>query len=135
MDETDRQIVDRLKEDGRASYTDIAEELGVSEGTVRNRVKQMREEGTIERFTVEVGESERISAIVMVAVDPDSDIASIIDAFPADSTVHEVTGNWDVIARFARDTSHDLNETLETIRKIAGVTETKTYTVLASHRR
>ncbi len=135
MDETDRRILEYLQEDGRAAYTDIAEALGVSEGTVRNRVRQLQEDGTIERFTVEVADTDQIAAVVMVEVNPDREIADIIDAFPENSEIHEVTGNWDLIGRFAQDTSSDLNETLEDIRKIDGVTQTQTYTVLQSHRR
>lgn len=134
MDETDRQILDYLQEDGRASYTDIADELGVSEGTIRNRVQRMQDEGTIERFTVELSEEGHLSAVVMVSVDPSMNITNIIHDMPDNSHVDEVTGDWDLIVRFSRSTSEVLNETLEQIRKVDGVTQTKTYTVLASHR-
>ncbi len=133
MDETGRKILDYLQEDGRASYTEIAEEIGVSEGTVRNRVQQMTEDGTIKRFTVELSEPAGLRAVVMVTVDPDRDIATIISSFPADCTLYEVTGDHDMVVRFSRDTSTALNEALEQIRKVEGVTNTKTYTVLESH--
>ncbi len=47
LDDMDRAIVARLSEDARVSNRKIAEELGVTEGTVRSRVKRMEEEQLI----------------------------------------------------------------------------------------
>jgi len=38
MDSIDEEILEHLSQDGRASYTEIAEKLDVSEGTVRKGV-------------------------------------------------------------------------------------------------
>ena len=42
-DELNRQIIRMLQEDGRLPYKDIASHLGVSEGTIRNRVQWMKD--------------------------------------------------------------------------------------------
>lgn len=47
LDACDRQIVEHLSRDARLSNREIAEALGVSEGTVRARVKRMEEEKQI----------------------------------------------------------------------------------------
>ena len=47
LDEADRAIVERLSRDARVSNREIAEQLGVTEGTVRARVKRMEEEKLI----------------------------------------------------------------------------------------
>mgnify|MGYP002762855486 CR=1 FL=1 len=41
MDELDRQILDILRRDARTPYTEIAAQVGTSEGTVRNRVERL----------------------------------------------------------------------------------------------
>jgi len=46
-DELNRGIIDLLQEDGRIPFKDIAARLGVSEGTVRNRVQWMKEAGML----------------------------------------------------------------------------------------
>ncbi|WP_199880521.1 Lrp/AsnC family transcriptional regulator [Bacillus massiliglaciei] len=43
LDELDINIIKRLQTDGRTSYTDISEELGITVGTVRNRVQRLIE--------------------------------------------------------------------------------------------
>lgn len=135
MDTVDEQIIERLKDDGRAAYTAIAEEVGVSEGTVRNRVEQLQENGIIERFTIDVADTDAISVFVMVDVDPAEDIDTVLAQFPDDITLHEITGEWDIISQFSRPTSEAVNDTLETIRKTGGVIDTQTYTVLESRDR
>lgn len=40
-DELNRKIIAKLQEDGRMPFSNIAKDLGTSEGTVRNRVHQM----------------------------------------------------------------------------------------------
>ncbi|MCK4782394.1 MAG: AsnC family protein, partial [Desulfobacteraceae bacterium] len=42
-DAIDRAIISYLQYDGRMAYTKIARELGISEGTVRSRVKRLME--------------------------------------------------------------------------------------------
>ena len=47
LDDTDSAIVEHLSRDARVSNREIAEALGVTEGTVRARVKRMEEEKQI----------------------------------------------------------------------------------------
>ena len=47
LDDSDLAIVERLSRDARVSNREIAEQLGVTEGTVRSRVKRMEEERQI----------------------------------------------------------------------------------------
>ena len=48
MDDLDRRILSILRRDARTPYTEIADRVGTSEGTVRNRVDRMTDEGVIE---------------------------------------------------------------------------------------
>ena len=68
MDDLDRAILDVLRRDARTPYTEIASQVGTSEGTVRNRVDRMTEEGAIERFTIAT-RTGNIKAMIEVSVD------------------------------------------------------------------
>lgn len=129
MDDTNREIVEILKKDGRASFTDIAERIGVSEGTVRRRVQEMKEEGVIERFTVETGSSGS-RAVVMVQISTGTSLDKVLKDFPSNLEVKEVAGDSDLILELERDSNEEINEVLDKIREINGVEGTKTYTVL-----
>ena len=52
MDETDYEILEILKGDGRCSYSDIAEQVHLSRVAVRERINNMKEGGVIRGFTV-----------------------------------------------------------------------------------
>jgi Lrp/AsnC family leucine-responsive transcriptional regulator len=57
LDETDRELLRLLLEDGRAAYTELADVVGLSPPAVSDRIDRLRELGVIERFTINVGRS------------------------------------------------------------------------------
>jgi DNA-binding Lrp family transcriptional regulator len=131
MDETDQEIIEILEEDGRASYTDIAEQVGVSEGTVRNRVEALQESGDIEKFTVELGDQGGVRAFVSVDVSTERGFSEVIDEFPGNTEVYELAGDIDMLVSISRDSSEEINDAVDEIRAIDGVKDTKTYMVLS----
>lgn len=133
MDEKDRNILDILKEDGRASYTEIAEKIGVSEGTVRNRVESMKEDGAIEGFSVEVSENS-ISAVILAKLETSKDPEEVLKGFPKGLKVYEVTGEHDMVITLDGDRPEQLNDAIDEIRKVDGVVETVTKSVLKETR-
>ena len=52
LDHTDRAIVEHLQRDGRAPFTHVAAELGLSEGAVRRRVQRLTESGYMQVVAV-----------------------------------------------------------------------------------
>ena len=52
MDELDRRIISLLQMDGRASNAKIAREVGVSEGTVRRRLRRLIQEDVVKVIAV-----------------------------------------------------------------------------------
>lgn len=131
MDQKDEKILEYLKSNGRASYTDIAEEIDVSEGTVRNRVQKMKENGVIERFTVETS-GLGSKAVVMVKLETGRDIESVLEEFPGGIDIKEVAGEYDLILEVQRESNPEINSLLDEIRRIEGVDSTETFMVLNS---
>lgn len=54
LDELDKDILRRLSEDGRLSYTDLADWVDLSRISVRKRIERMEDAGVIKGFTVVV---------------------------------------------------------------------------------
>jgi DNA-binding Lrp family transcriptional regulator len=52
LDDLDKQILALLKEDSSKSFKEIADIVGKTEATVRRRVKRMRDEEYIKKFTI-----------------------------------------------------------------------------------
>lgn len=132
MDEKDEKILSILEEDGRASYTEIAEKINVSEGTVRNRVEKMKQDGIIERFTVDVNDSSQIKSFVSINVSTRRDFKEILKDFPDEVEIFELAGDIDILAKVYGDSSEEINDKVDGIRGIEGVEETTTYMVLSN---
>jgi len=129
MDQKDEEILEILKQDGRASYTDIAEEVNVSEGTVRNRVEKMQENSVIEKFSVQTG-TRGSRAVVMVELRTGKDIEKVLKEFPEKIQIMEVAGEYDLVLEIERPSNREINNLLDDIRSIEGVDSTETYMVL-----
>ena len=68
MDDIDRKLLGLLRENGRASFTSLAQEVGTSEGTVRARMKRLVTEGIISQFTIKVA-GNQVKALIEVVVE------------------------------------------------------------------
>ena len=76
-DKIDEKIIGYLKENSRESFVDVGKKLNLSESAVRRRVKNLVDGGTIKKFTLELGEENATSAIVLVSVDSATDTSKV----------------------------------------------------------
>jgi len=131
----DDKIIEILKKDSRKAFVEIANELEVSEGTIRSRVKKLFEEGVIQAFTIKTS-SKNVKALVEVKIDVNvntSEIADQIASFDGVSEVYEVTGEEDIVAIIDATSSPQLNEIIERIRRYENVESTRTRLILKEH--
>ncbi len=128
LDEKDKKILNILQENSRTSYLQIGNMLGISEATVRYRVKNMLENGIIHRFTVLVDPKKigyPITGILMVKIDSAhfEEAANQISNLEESRHVLQNTGEYDIVAVVkARDLEH-LNDLRKRVEKIKGVKE------------
>jgi DNA-binding Lrp family transcriptional regulator len=135
MDDTDKAIIEILKKDGRATYSDIGKRIGLSEGAVRKRIKALSNSGAIKRFTVKVGLTEGAEAIGLLSVDPSlptSDVSKALKKLSNVETVYEITGQYDIAVIISGFNITEVNECLEKIRRLKGVANTNTMIILRS---
>ena len=133
VDEIDEKIIEILKENARTKYVDIGRALGLSEGTVRNRIQALTDSRVIKRFTVEVSLTVGVRALIMVSVDPQMptiQISNNVLALPGVEKIYEVTGEYDIVTVVSSPSIEELNHTIEDIRVINGVVKTNTIIVL-----
>lgn len=132
MDKLDSKIIQILQEDGRASNAGIARKVGVSEGTVRRRLKRLIQEEFIK--VVALPDAAKLGfdsqALVGVQVDPDK-IDQVADALGGLSEINWVaitTGSFDVFAWATLQSAEALGIFLRTkIGTIQGVRRTETF--------
>ena len=132
-DKVDEKIIGYLKEDSRESFVDIGKKLKLSESAVRRRVKNLADSGTIKKFTLELGEENTTSAIVLVSVDSATDTSKVslkLAKLEGVKTVYEITGQYDITTIMSASSITEINNTIDALRKIPGVVDTNRVIIL-----
>ena len=132
-DKVDERIIGYLKEDSRESFVDIGKKLKLSESAVRRRVKNLVDSKTINKFTIELGEENVTSAIVLVSVDSATDTSKVslkLAKLDGVKTVYEITGQYDITTIMSASSIAEINNSIDALRKITGVVDTNTVIIL-----
>src|SRR3990167_503817 len=139
MDDTDRQLVSLLRKDARTSVATLAAKLGVSRGTVTNRLRKLEDYQIVVCYTVRLrpdAEPNQIRAWMWVLVDGNQTravIASLLGE-PGVASLHDTNGRWDLLADLRAGSMTELSQILERIRLTKGIANTETSILLATYR-
>ena len=132
MDDLDREILAILRRDSRTPYTEIADHVGTSEGTVRNRVERLLDQGVIERFTIAT-QTGNVKAMIEVGVDVNVDTHAVADhmaEWPEVDFVWQVSGEDDVVLVVDCADTEGVNDLITQARELEDVVSTKTRLIL-----
>ncbi|MEY7851613.1 Lrp/AsnC family transcriptional regulator [Natrarchaeobius sp. A-rgal3] len=132
MDDLDRQILDSLRRDARTPYTEIADEVGTSEGTVRNRVERMMDDEIIERFTIST-RTGNVKAMVEISVAVDVDTKAVSERMATWEEVDfvwMVSGEQDIVLVVDAADTRGVNDLITQARDQEEVVSTKTRLIL-----
>ena len=139
MDETDHQLISLLRQDARLSVATLAARLGVSRGTVANRIRKLEDDSVIVGYTVRLrpdAQRNDIKAWMSIAVEGNQTrtvIASLLGE-PGVATLHDTNGRWDLLAELRAENLQDLAKVLERIRLLKGISNTETSIHLETYR-
>ncbi len=125
MDERDRMILEILQNNCRTTNTEIALSLGVSEGTIRKRIKRLVDDGIIEKFTI-VTKKAGQDALILVRVDTRESGQTIRTLKERFKEVFEFSGKTDIAIRVKASFIGEINTIVDEIRNISGVRSTET---------
>lgn len=131
LNDMDRAIVERLARDARVSNRVIAEELGVTEGTVRGRVKRMEEDKQIRITAVTNIDRFRDAALAYIWVEVERSnqtkkVARLLADIPELGFVGVMLGRADILAiTMVRNPEHLARFVHKRISTIEGVRGTQ----------
>ncbi|MBR0472817.1 MAG: Lrp/AsnC family transcriptional regulator [Methanosphaera sp.] len=135
MDSLDKSILELLSVDGRKSYRKISRDLGVSVGTIHNRVDKLTKSGIISKFVPVIDHEKlgfHLTAIIGIEIKGGT-VSHLIEKEEFKNNllaVYDVTGQFDgiIIAKFRN--TFELNKFIKLLLKEEHVTKTYTQTVL-----
>ncbi len=135
VDETSQKVLEEYLRDSRQSFREVARKIGISSGTVANRIKDLEDEGIIKKYTTQLDyeklgyELTAISEIIVsegMMIEVGNQIAKINEAI----SVYNVTGDSDILIIAKFRTRQDLSDFTKKILKMPHVVRTKTHVVL-----
>lgn len=131
FDEIDQRLLAMLRADARASVAALAHRLGVSRGTVSNRIARLEKDGIIAGYTVQLRpdvDPHDITAWMSIAVEGNKtrEVIAILLGEPGVASLHDTNGRWDLLAELRASALMDLADVLERVRLIGGIRDTET---------
>ena len=139
MDDTDRKLISLLRKDARTNVATLAGKLGVSRGTVTNRLRKLEDEQVIVGYSVRLrpdAEPHQIRAWMSVVIEGNQSrtvIAALLGE-PGVAALHDTNGRWDLLAELRATSMAELSQILERVRLIKGIASTETSIHLATYR-
>jgi len=133
MDDIDKQIINILTNDSRTKNTTIAQKVGLSEGSVRERIQKLISSGIIAKYTIETKYNSP-SAFTLIKLDTTQSLFQIkseLKSIKEIDNFYSTTGTFDFLLIFSIDDKTLLFETLEKIRQIPGIKDILTSSILA----
>ncbi len=139
MDTTDQELLSLLRKDGRSAVATLASKLGVSRGTVTNRITKLEDAGIIVGYTVKLRPEAQVSEIsawmsIAVAGNETRSVISSLLGEPGVATLHDTNGRWDLLAELRAANLSELSKVLERIRLIRGISSSETSIHLETYR-
>jgi Lrp/AsnC family transcriptional regulator for asnA, asnC and gidA len=140
LDVLDMKIIQCLTNDARTTYRSMAEEAGVSEATVKNRIDRLIEEGVIKKFTVmldyhKLGRA--IKSFIGLKVQP-AKLQAIVDhmrGHPDLQVLYRTSGDVDLLFEVIFEKMEDLNTFLENELALDGILGTVVTIVIGPYKR
>ncbi len=135
LDKIDLHIIEALRKDGREAFAQIAEQLNVSPGMIRQRYNRLVELGYLKVVAVTnpLMMGKRTSALIGIRTDGRKmlEVADRLSKFDEVVYIVAVSGRYDIMIEvFCRDHEDMLRFMTEKLAKVDGVRETESYIYL-----
>jgi Lrp/AsnC family leucine-responsive transcriptional regulator len=136
LDQTDRNILDLLRENARRPLREIAAAVNLTVAPVQRRIARLEKLGVIERYTVQINHGRiatGIEAVTELQFADNLDLAQIMEYVAGIPEVQEVltlAGDPDALLRIRVDGVEDLRRVVGQLRSGGQISSTKTLVVL-----
>lgn len=137
LEPTDRAILRELAADGRCSFTDLAERVGLSVSAVHQRVRRLEQRGVVRGYAARLDGDEiglpLTAFISLTPIDPAApdDYPKRVEHLPQIEACYSVAGDASYVLRVRVASPTALEELLRQIREVANVS-TRTTVVLST---
>jgi Lrp/AsnC family transcriptional regulator, regulator for asnA, asnC and gidA len=133
LDDTDKQIIGLLQDDGRMPFSTLGPKVGLSPAAVRQRVLHLIDQGVMQIVAVTDPMTLGFTVQAMAGIKVEGDLeeaARAISAIGAVDYVVIVAGRFDILVEVVAENMNRLIETMNRVRSIESITSTEIFTYL-----
>jgi DNA-binding Lrp family transcriptional regulator len=135
QDRLDQALLAHLRDNARATTSELARQLGLSRSTVQSRLRKLQDSGVITGFTVQLGESYTESLIrAHVLIELDQKLTGQAQArlkkMQRVSALYAISGAYDMIALVEAHSTDELSRLLDEIADLDGIARTNSSVIL-----
>ena len=139
LDSIDVRILEILQRDGRASHSTIAEEVGLTQPSVHERVKKLEQRGVIKGYTALLDpEALDLSVLAFISVRfsgyKTKDVATALSELPHVLEAHHIAGEDCLLVKVRCRAPADLEQVLDRVWKSGPISGTKTTIAFTSYK-
>ena len=127
LDEVDRAILRSLRQNARMSLQEMSRKSGISDATIQFRLKRMKANGVIERFTITANPAATgyaVTAIMLAQTDTEKHDQAVgaLAEIPEITEVYGILGEYDLFVKVWSGSLEELNCLInDRIRSIEGI--------------
>ena len=133
----DRALLALLGENARMPVAELARRLGLSRTTVQARLERLERDGVIAGYAVRLSEDYlaglvRAHLLITIAPKALAAVTAELKAIREVTTLHSVSGSFDLIAMLAAPSIADLDRLIDAIGEMSGVERTLSSIILST---
>lgn len=137
MDQTDKLLLEALRQNARMSLSALARVVGVSRSTAQDRLTKLEERGVIAGYTLRLGEDfsgREVRAQVMLKILPraQDEVVAFCRRHAGITRLYTVSGEYDLIAHLRAESTAAIDDVLDELGRLKGVERTQTSVILST---
>ncbi|MBI4406562.1 Lrp/AsnC family transcriptional regulator [Candidatus Micrarchaeota archaeon] len=127
IDGIDKRILSLLRENSRIKNVEIARQIGLTEGAVRNRIEKMTKTSVIQRFTINTSAGNFFGVVLLKARGDTKKMMREVSSLGLLQEAFEVSGEFDGCIVIEAPSLEELDKKIDKIRKCMHVADTRTF--------
>ena len=136
LDNIDNKIISLLLEDGRASFSAIANEVKLTDVAIKKRFERLKRRGIINSITADLnlkvlGYENPIFVQIRSELSKNKDVINKLKEFDYVIDLHQVLGEYNLIAKLIVPDLDSAEKFVDSLGKLDGVLDIKTLVVIS----
>lgn len=139
IDKIDKHIIEKLINDGRISFANIAKDINLTDVAIKKRLERLKQRGIIKNIFAEVnynviGYNEIVEILICVDPSKKNEVIRKLKENEDILNVIEVTGEYSLICKIIAQDKTDLKLILDNIYGVDGLIRVNVLNILKEHK-